>query len=118
MTGGMRDFWRNARLVSALALVAAACGFADTEQQAVRVWLLCDECTDGERESVNAIGHRAVPFLTEALRGPAVSYSAGTVGAPSPAPQRCFINATSLHSGKCGQRRQSVQTLCGSFSLA
>jgi len=40
------------------------------ERRTVDEWLLCEECTDGELDSVIALGDRAVPLLDSALKGP------------------------------------------------
>jgi hypothetical protein len=40
------------------------------EENTVRRWLLCDECQEGELDSVVALGSAVVPRLTEALHGP------------------------------------------------
>lgn len=57
-----------------LALILAGCappaGLTPEETQRVDRWLLCEECTEGELDSVLAIGERAVGRLEDALRGP------------------------------------------------
>lgn len=54
-----------------LLVVAAGCQrLTSTEQATVRRWLLCEECVAGERDSVVALGDRAVPTLGKALEGP------------------------------------------------
>lgn len=40
------------------------------DHQAVRRWLLCEECSEGERDAVVALGDRAVGALGEALQAP------------------------------------------------
>ncbi len=42
-------------------------GISYEEYDAITAWLTCDDCLDGERERVAAIGDRAIPFLEEAL---------------------------------------------------
>jgi hypothetical protein len=46
------------------------CGLKREEYAAIDAWLLCDECTAGERAAVSSIGEEAVPTLARALRGP------------------------------------------------
>jgi hypothetical protein len=60
-------------ILGALILGVAACGsprLKSAEENTVRRWLLCDECLEGELDSVVALGSRVVPRLTEALKGP------------------------------------------------
>ena len=40
------------------------------DRRTVDEWLLCEECIDGELDSVVALGDRAVPMLDSALEGP------------------------------------------------
>jgi hypothetical protein len=40
------------------------------EERTLKRWLLCEECVEGERDSVVALGDRAVDALAEALSGP------------------------------------------------
>ena len=47
----------------------AACSRPATLDE-ITPWLLCDECVDGELDSVVALGARAVPALGRALIGP------------------------------------------------
>lgn len=42
-------------------------GISFEEYDAISAWLTCDDCIEGERERVFAIGKRAIPFLDEAL---------------------------------------------------
>jgi hypothetical protein len=59
-------------LVVAMLAMAACNGAAPTpaERRTVEEWLLCEECSDGELDSVLALGDRAVPLLKDALEGP------------------------------------------------
>jgi len=57
-------------LVVVLAGLAGCTGLSQRELQLVRRYLLCQECTEGERDSVVALGGRAVSPLGEALQGP------------------------------------------------
>lgn len=62
--------WRGLIAAAGLAAVVAGCrarSLAPEEQEFVRVWLLCDDCTGGERARVAALGNRAVPTLGVAL---------------------------------------------------
>ena len=62
---------RRAVLLGIL-LALQACGDDSTpaERRAVEEWLLCEECSEGELDSVIALGDRAVPLLKDALEGP------------------------------------------------
>lgn len=61
----------RAGVVLALVLLLAACDpLTSAEQRTVRRWLLCEECIEGERDSVVALRDRAVKSLRRALRGP------------------------------------------------
>jgi hypothetical protein len=59
-------------------LALVSCGGEETTTRAlvveptpsIRRWLLCEECTDGELDSVLALGDRAVDPLASALIGP------------------------------------------------
>ena len=53
-------------------VLAAACQRppTDSERRTVERWLLCEECVDGELDSVVALGDRALPLLKAALEGP------------------------------------------------
>jgi hypothetical protein len=69
MTRGWEYRW-TLRAMWTLVLVGAggcARGISYEEYHAISAWLTCDDCTDGEREQVAAIGTRAIPFLAEAL---------------------------------------------------
>jgi hypothetical protein len=59
-------------LLLGLLLALPACGDDSTpaERRTVEEWLLCEECSDGELDSVVALGQRAVPLLKDALEGP------------------------------------------------
>lgn len=55
----------------ALVLALAACDrLTPPEKETVRRWLLCEECLEGEQDSVLALGERAVGELRGALQGP------------------------------------------------
>jgi hypothetical protein len=55
-------------------LVLAAClPPTQAERGTVRRWLLCEECNEGELDSVVALGGRVVKVLGEALEGPPAS---------------------------------------------
>ena len=58
------------------ALLLNACGLSEREWRTLDAWLTCDECINGERAAVKAIGHRAVPALSDALVGPPLSRQA------------------------------------------
>ena len=61
-----------------LVMAAAACRGESTtlaerrtpERRTIDEWLLCEECIDGELDSVLALRDRAVPLLDSALKGP------------------------------------------------
>jgi len=54
-----------------LILALTACdSLTPREQRTVQRWLLCDECTEGELDSVVALGDRGVKALEAALKGP------------------------------------------------
>lgn len=55
----------------ATSLVVSACKKLTPDQYAkIDRWLLCDECNNGERDTVRAIGGKAVHTLDQALIGP------------------------------------------------
>ena len=56
-----------------LAVAAAACHPDMKERQTIDRWLLCEECTNGERDSVVAMLDRASDYLGEAVKGPSPS---------------------------------------------
>jgi hypothetical protein len=52
-------------------IVATACGGpSEGQRRTVDAWLNCDECINGERDSVIAMGDAAVGLLESALEGP------------------------------------------------
>jgi PBS lyase HEAT-like repeat len=58
-----------------LSILAASASFgchrlSRQEDASIQRWLLCEECTAGERDSVVALGDRAVTTLGKALQGP------------------------------------------------
>jgi hypothetical protein len=58
-------------LFVALIIGLTACqSLKPEEENTVRRWLLCDECMEGELDSVVALGSRVVGRLEEALKGP------------------------------------------------
>jgi len=61
------------RLAALLLAVAACRPSTAAERRTVQGWLLCEECSDGELDSVIAMGDRAVPLLRDALQGPPAS---------------------------------------------
>lgn len=62
-------------LFTAASLACAA--EPDREEETIRRWIHCDECTSGEREAVRALGNRAVPRLKQLLRdGPPADWHA------------------------------------------
>lgn len=62
---------RRAALGTVLAVWVAACaGPTDAERGTVNRWLLCEECSDGELDSVVALGGGIVGLLGQTLRGP------------------------------------------------
>jgi hypothetical protein len=59
------------RLPAVLALLVALAGcnpLRDAEQESLRRWLLCDECTEGELYAVLALGERPLGSLRKFLR--------------------------------------------------
>lgn len=62
-------------VVALLGLAVALIGCHPTvaERAVVRRWLLCEECTAGERDSVVALGDRVAKPLREGLEGPPAS---------------------------------------------
>jgi len=54
-------------------VVLTACHPTPGERATVRRWLLCEECKEGERDSVVALGDRAIGALGEAVKGPPAS---------------------------------------------
>lgn len=63
-------------LLCTVAIAVVACGLSKSDYQSIDAWLLCDDCLNGEREAVKALGDHAVYTLDEALFGP----SLGRVG--------------------------------------
>lgn len=64
--------WRQGALVG-LAVVLTACQPTAAERNTVRRWLLCEECSEGELDSVVALGDRVTGVLGQALQGPTPS---------------------------------------------
>jgi hypothetical protein len=59
------------RAFAALLLLAVVgCRLSPKEYSTIDGWLLCDDCVAGERDSVKAIGDKAVHTLDQALIGP------------------------------------------------
>ncbi|MDX1394748.1 MAG: hypothetical protein R3195_10155 [Gemmatimonadota bacterium] len=56
-------------LVVSAALATSACPVLERPPE-IDPWLLCEECVDGERESVVSLGEDAIPWMADALRGP------------------------------------------------
>lgn len=55
----------------AMILMLPACdSLTPAEQRNLQRWLLCEECVEGERDSIDALGDRAVKALEKALQGP------------------------------------------------
>jgi hypothetical protein len=62
---------RTRATLGGLMIAVAACGGpAPEDTRTVERWLLCEECIDGELDSVVALGDRAIPILEAALQGP------------------------------------------------
>src|SRR5688572_27847111 len=61
---------RQAVLPLFMALLAGCDPLTPAERRSVQRWLLCEECVEGERDSVVRIGDRAVKKLGKALKGP------------------------------------------------
>ncbi len=61
-----------AALLALLAL-SAACHPTSAERTTMRRWLLCEECTQGERDAVVALGDNVTGALADALKGPPAS---------------------------------------------
>jgi hypothetical protein len=61
---------RLGALLGFVLAVAACARPTPEERRTVDRWLLCEECVDGELDSVVALGDRAVRILEAALRGP------------------------------------------------
>lgn len=61
---------RHALLPVAMLVITACDRPTPAERRTVEEWLLCEECTAGELDSVVALGDRAVPLLERALEGP------------------------------------------------
>jgi len=59
-----------AMIVTALAVSACTEPPTQDDRLAVMRWLKCEECVDNELAAVRKAGNRAVPLLSEALRGP------------------------------------------------
>jgi hypothetical protein len=65
-TGANRSSWCFV-WAWALLIITLGCGPTDAERRVVTRWLTCDECTDGERDSVQAASDAVVPLLEAAL---------------------------------------------------
>jgi len=61
---------RAAAVLLGVLITLLACHPTAEERSVVRRWLLCEECREGELDSVVALGDRATGALAEALRGP------------------------------------------------
>lgn len=66
LTPGRRALGSVASLLACLALVGC---LSPDESRQVDAWLTCEDCLEGERDSLRAIGWRAIPYLGRALRG-------------------------------------------------
>ena len=53
--------------------VAACGGITQNEYDDLMAWFGCQECTNNERQAVEAIGDNVVPFLADALAGRAMA---------------------------------------------
>jgi hypothetical protein len=53
--------------VMTLAVSVTGCGLSQQQRLTLRHWLLCDDCSGGELDSVAAIGGRGAPTLARAL---------------------------------------------------
>lgn len=53
-----------------LAILSTGCKLSDQEYATINAWLLCDDCRNGERAAVKAIGGKAVHTLDVFLKGP------------------------------------------------
>lgn len=58
------------RVVAWIVLVLVGCRPSDREYATLDAWLLCDDCSNGERAAVQAIGSRLTRTLDQAVRGP------------------------------------------------
>lgn len=67
MTPPSPRFLRHAALILMVA-ATATCRLTRPQVRAVEVWLICDECTPGERAAVESIGPKAVRLLDNVLR--------------------------------------------------
>jgi hypothetical protein len=56
--------------ISSIVALVACDGLDQHEWELVDRWLNCDECINGERDSVRLLGERAVPAISERLAGP------------------------------------------------
>ena len=62
--------WRMAWLLILPPLTPYGCYLSSDEFRTLHSWLTCDECVNGERSAVAAIGPKAVAMLDSALIGP------------------------------------------------
>lgn len=60
-------------LIGVLVTLTACLHPTPEERNTVQRWLLCEECVEGERDSVVALGDNVVKALDEALHGPPAS---------------------------------------------
>jgi hypothetical protein len=69
-----RHGWYVVVMLAAVCLAACGPRLTDAQHQLVDNWILCDECTNGERDSVRALGERAVRRLRSGLlTGPPIA---------------------------------------------
>ena len=59
-----------ALLALVLALASCGGGLKPADERKIQRWLLCEECTEGELDSVLALGSRGEDALKAAVRGP------------------------------------------------
>jgi hypothetical protein len=55
-------------VLAANSAFVAGCGPSERDRQTIEAWLACEECYDGQRANVRAIGQGAVPALERILR--------------------------------------------------
>jgi hypothetical protein len=111
----------RSRSLVALALAVAACDpLTRAERRAVHDWLLCEECTEEQRDAVAQLGDLGVWPLAQALRDAPEEgkdiireqtrtlYARVSVGAPAPVSEQQYVDEVVANYVATYQRRAAV----------
>src|SRR5688572_22936136 len=70
MTDSIRPRFSTFSAIIACTVLLSSCGLSKQERRVIDAWLNCDECLEGERDSVRRLGSPAIGALSDALEGP------------------------------------------------